>query len=277
MDRGQKHLQNTVDRHNARNQRRGAATVSWHFVLATWRFPTSFFPHPYTAVKGKMMGDTEIKGPGLATRIPELLVPGMSVNGMTGGTGSGVRRPGLPPKFSKSRAPLLLPALLVTAMACSPSAPRNDAEQKDISPHNTLFPFTLGHTRIQVELAVSTEEMRRGLMFRSSLDDDTGMLFVYAAPRRLSFWMRNTQIPLDIAYFDRAGIIQEIHRMYPNSESSVPSASEQVQFALEMNQGWFTKNGVASGQQLDLSALTAALSARGFEPENFGLSAPGGP
>jgi uncharacterized membrane protein (UPF0127 family) len=106
-------------------------------------------------------------------------------------------------------------------------------------------------------------------MFRPSMEEHAGMLFIYDSARRLSFWMRNTQIPLDIGYFDPEGVLQEVHRMYPNTETSVPSNSQQIQFALEMNQGWFTNNHVKPGHRLSLDSVAAALSARGFNPREL--------
>jgi len=84
-------------------------------------------------------------------------------------------------------------------------------------------------------------------MFRDSLPEDHGMLFVFEKPETASFWMRNTKIPLSIAYIDSAGEILEIESLKPLDETPVASASSKVAFALEVNEGWFKRNGVWPG------------------------------
>lgn len=108
-------------------------------------------------------------------------------------------------------------------------------------------------------------------MQRPDLGADEGMIFVNARPQRLSFWMRNTPEPLDVAYIAPDGTIQEIYPLLPLDERPVNSHATDLQYALEMPAGWFAKHGVAAGSKIDLAALSAALKARGFEPENFRL------
>jgi uncharacterized protein len=108
-------------------------------------------------------------------------------------------------------------------------------------------------------------------MERRSLGPDEGMLFVYAAPTQMNFWMRNTPLPLDIGFFSRSGELKEIYHMLPYDESGTRSRSDALQFALEMNQGWFRAGGVKPGDRLDLAALRKALSDRGVAPQEFGL------
>jgi uncharacterized membrane protein (UPF0127 family) len=133
------------------------------------------------------------------------------------------------------------------------------------------FAIKVGDKVVRMQLAVREDEMMRGLMERTNLGRDEGMLFVYAHPQRMSFWMRNTPTPLDIGFFDASGNLQEIYPMYPFDETSVSSHGTGLSFALEMNQGWFRENAVRPGAKLDLTALAAALKARGFEPFRFGL------
>jgi uncharacterized membrane protein (UPF0127 family) len=97
------------------------------------------------------------------------------------------------------------------------------------------------------------------------------MAFIYARPTQVSFWMRNTPLPLDIGYFTAAGELIEIYPLHPHDETPVPSRSNVVQFALEMNQGWFQRNGVRPGAKLDMKALAAALRERGLDPTRVGL------
>lgn len=134
-----------------------------------------------------------------------------------------------------------------------------------------FFPIQMGDRTVRMQLAVRPSEMQRGLMERRDLGRDDGMIFVYDKPQRLSFWMHNTPTPLDIGFITAEGVLEEVRQMHPFDETSVPSRSSQVQFALEMNQGWFAAAGVKPGARLDMKALAAALRARGFEPAKFGL------
>jgi len=88
-------------------------------------------------------------------------------------------------------------------------------------------------------------------MFRDSLPEDRGMLFIFEQPKQASFWMRNTKIPLSIAYIDSAGKILEIKSMNPLDETVVLSNSDQIAYALEVNQGWFARHGIAIGAKID--------------------------
>ena len=108
----------------------------------------------------------------------------------------------------------------------------------------------VGGVPITVELAESPETKQRGLMGRDSLPDDYGMLFVYDSERTLSFWMRNTKIPLDIAFIDANGVIVDIERLEPRSEESVLSSSPAM-YALEISEGWFSENGISEGAKLE--------------------------
>lgn len=133
------------------------------------------------------------------------------------------------------------------------------------------FAVDLGGKTVQLQFAVTNAEMQRGLMGRRDLGPDQGMIFVYARPQKLSFWMRNTPTPLDIGYFTADGVLREIYAMHPFDETSVTSARDDLQFAVEMNQGWYRANAVRPGAQLDMAALKAALQARGFPLRAFGL------
>jgi uncharacterized protein len=156
---------------------------------------------------------------------------------------------------------LLLAGCDETAKA-PPAAPKTAAD---------FFAIRVGAKTVRMQLAVLPAEMERGLMDRRDLGEDDGMLFVYTRPQRMSYWMHNTPTPLDIGFFDSGGMLEEIYAMQPFDERSVTSRSTLLTFALEMNQGWYRKNGVKPGAQLDLKALAAALAERGFEPAKFGL------
>ena len=89
-----------------------------------------------------------------------------------------------------------------------------------------------------------------GLMFRDRLASNAGMLFVMPKPERASFWMKNTTLPLSIAYINPAGVILEIHDLQPLDERPVPSAFPNIGYALEMEQGWFSENGILAGDRI---------------------------
>jgi uncharacterized protein len=135
-----------------------------------------------------------------------------------------------------------------------------------------FFPIKVGNKIVRMQLAVRPAEMQRGLMERRDLARDDGMIFIYEKPQQMGFWMRNTPTPLDIGFFSTSGVLEEIYPLHPFDETTVASRSDHLQFALEMNQGWFRENAVKPGAQLDLKALADALKARGFEPRKFGVS-----
>lgn len=133
------------------------------------------------------------------------------------------------------------------------------------------FPVKLGDRTVRLQIAVLPAEQQRGLMERTALGADDGMLFVYGQPQQMSFWMRNTVLPLDIGFFDAKGELREVRPLYPRDERAVRSRSADLQFAIEMNQGWYAERGVRPGAKLDVAAIAAALRERGFEPRRFGL------
>ncbi|HTO04011.1 MAG TPA: DUF192 domain-containing protein [Opitutus sp.] len=133
------------------------------------------------------------------------------------------------------------------------------------------FEIRVGDKPVRVQVAVLDDEMQRGLMERRDLAPNDGMLFVYDRPQSMSFWMRNTPTPLDIGFFDQRGKLLEIYALHPFDETGVKSRSAELLFALETNQGWFRENGIKPGAQFDMKALAAALEARGFKPDRFGI------
>lgn len=103
---------------------------------------------------------------------------------------------------------------------------------------------------ITAEIADDPATRSRGLMGRDSLPQDHGMLFVYSEEQVLSFWMRNTQIPLDIAFIDGNGVIVDIQGMEPHDEQSRLSR-QPAMYALEMSRGWFEEHGVKVGDRVE--------------------------
>ena len=106
---------------------------------------------------------------------------------------------------------------------------------------------------VQVEVADTNTEQQMGLMGRTVLPEDAGMLFVFEGEQTLSFWMRDTLIPLSIAYIDAQGRIVDIQDMQP-LDDVLPHyvSAEPAQYALEVNQGFFEERGVAVGDTVEL-------------------------
>lgn len=108
----------------------------------------------------------------------------------------------------------------------------------------------LADKTVVAEIAQSITQIATGMMFRESMGENDGMLFVFSYPHQTSFYMKNTKVPLSCAYIDRDGKILEIYDMEPFSLDPIPSESDQIQFVLEMNQGWFGKNGIKVGTRI---------------------------
>jgi uncharacterized protein len=103
---------------------------------------------------------------------------------------------------------------------------------------------------VTAEVADDAQERSMGLMFRERLAPNAGMLFIMPKPERASFWMKNTTLPLSVAYINPAGVILEIHDLQPLDEKPVPSGFPNIAYALEMEQGWFTENGILAGDRV---------------------------
>ncbi len=102
---------------------------------------------------------------------------------------------------------------------------------------------------IKTELAITPEQQQTGMMFRKEMGTNEGMLFVNEDAGVRCFWMRNTLVPLSIAFIADDGTIVNIADMEPRSEKSHCSA-KPVRYALEVNQGWFAKRGIKAGSKL---------------------------
>lgn len=164
----------------------------------------------------------------------------------------------------------ILPLLVLAAFALLTACGNHDAKPAATKSVDDRFPIKLGDQIVQMQVAALPAETQKGLMYRKSMGSEEGMIFVFDRLQTMSFWMRNTEIPLDIGYLDADGVLREVYPMYPHDERPVASRG-RMQFALEMNQGWYRKSGVKPGAQLDLAALSEALKARGLKPADYGL------
>ena len=106
-----------------------------------------------------------------------------------------------------------------------------------------------GH-RVVAEVAATVQTRATGLMNRFSLQPDHGMLFVFDTPQPQTFWMKNTYVPLSIAFIDARGRILNIEDMAPQTETTHPSRGPAL-YALEMKKGWFAQNGIGEGDRVE--------------------------
>jgi uncharacterized membrane protein (UPF0127 family) len=147
-----------------------------------------------------------------------------------------------PSALRRARNVLAVAALVcaIPAQAQSPTAAQSGLP---------VVKLTAGIHVIRAELANTDSSRRTGLMFRKSLPDNDGMLFVFDAPEVQCFWMRNTPLPLSIAFIADDGAIVNIEDMAPQSDDTHCS-TQPVRYALEMAQGWFDMRGVQAGQRI---------------------------
>ncbi|MFT4103788.1 MAG: DUF192 domain-containing protein [Burkholderiaceae bacterium] len=164
-----------------------------------------------------------------------------------------------PARFSaRSRARL---AVATTALgvglglACALAARAQDAQAGQ--PPLPTTQIQAGMHLIRAEVADSPDTRAKGLMFRPALGPNEGMLFVFEGAATHCFWMKNTRIPLSIAFIDDSGQIANLADMQPFDETS-HCAARPVRFALEMEQGWFARRGVKAGARLGNAALFRA-------------------
>ena len=133
-----------------------------------------------------------------------------------------------------------------SALAYLPAAVSQTASASPTLPVKTL---TAGMHRIQAEVAATDASRSRGLMFRKELAPNHGMLFVFEQANVQCFWMRNTPLPLSIAFILADGTITYIADMAPMTETSHCSTAP-VRYTLEMEQGWFAKRGITAGKKI---------------------------
>jgi hypothetical protein len=139
---------------------------------------------------------------------------------------------------------LTRPLLLAAAIAAPFLAQAQDKPQK-----LPAIQLNAGFRVIQVEVAQTSDERATGLMFRQSMGANEGMLFAFEDAGTQCFWMKNTLLPLTVAFVADDGTIVNLDDMKPQTEDSHCSA-KPVRFVLEMNKGWFAKMGLKPGDKL---------------------------
>ncbi len=141
-------------------------------------------------------------------------------------------------------------AFLATAFAVGSMALLPQSAAAQVNKGLPLVELTIGKAKLRAEVAADNNTRTVGLMNRFSLQPDHGMLFVFAQSQPLAFWMKNTYVPLSIAYIDAQGVILNILDMKPHDESTHPSAGAAL-YALEMKQGWFKDRGIVAGNRVE--------------------------
>ena len=116
------------------------------------------------------------------------------------------------------------------------------------------------HSKIKVEVADSHQERKKGLMFRDSLDPDSGMLFVYDHPQKVGFWMKNTLVALDIVFADSKGTVMRVAQNNKPLSLDVIRGGENIQYVLEVNAGKSEELNLFKGAKLYHPAIYSGLA-----------------
>lgn len=146
---------------------------------------------------------------------------------------------------------VLLALVLLTYSAGPVLAPARADDAQEL-PH-ALFTTAAGaEVRLSLEMADTPEKQSRGLMFRTELPEDVGMIFIFPGETRVGFWMKNTLLPLSIAFITSEGKIIDILDMQPQTET-VHTPQANYRYAIEVNQGYYARHGIAIGDTVTFS------------------------
>lgn len=148
----------------------------------------------------------------------------------------------------------------ILALAACPILAGCGAKPLPPRPAAPMYAVRVGSHTVRCEIARTEPERNKGLMNRPHLDDDAGMLFLFPEERTARFYMRNTFIPLDIAYCKSDGTILEILGRKPLDETPIPS-TEPVQYVLEVNARWCADHGVKAGDKIEIPDAVRRLGA----------------
>jgi len=131
----------------------------------------------------------------------------------------------------------------------SPAAPvaSDPGDPTEAQPKLQTMKIYVGPQEMTAELALTPMQQHTGMMFRTNMDPNAGMLFPLPVTQRASFYMKNCPYALSAAYIDPDGIIQEIHKLEPFNTNPVEAASANIRFVLETPQGWFEQHHIGTG------------------------------
>lgn len=137
-----------------------------------------------------------------------------------------------------------------------PGPDANCPEDPTGPPHLGRGKITFGNgTSVKVEFAVRPPDRQRGLMYRTAMPEDEGMLFVFQRPQVMRFWMRNTCIPLDMLFIDRAGFVVGIEENVPTMNDNTYGVRCRANYVLETNAGWARRHDIKPGETVKLEGL----------------------
>ena len=142
--------------------------------------------------------------------------------------------------MTKRPIPLFLRILLTIAVAAAALGARAQMAQ---------IPLIIGGHKLTAEVAASDPDRMQGLMYRRMMPENRGMLFVFTEEAHHAMWMKNTYIPLSVAFIDSKGVITNIEDMKPHTENA-HAATQPVRYALEMNRGWFARRNIKPGAKI---------------------------
>jgi uncharacterized membrane protein (UPF0127 family) len=156
-------------------------------------------------------------------------------------------------RWSTISVRLALPLVLLSLMAITSGCGDDDDEAASPATEGASVTISQGDLseRVRIEIAATYNQRQQGLMFRQEMAEDAGMLFVFAQDVRTGFWMKNTYLPLDIAYIGADGRVQEVRQAKPLDET-VLTPGAPYRYVIELNQGWFERHNMGIGARVTL-------------------------
>ena len=153
-------------------------------------------------------------------------------------------------KLGKFITVLLAVALLAGCQKSADVAPPpsvDDLLPKQAQPKLQTMKIYLGAETLDAELALNDQERMTGMMFRTNILETDAMLFVFPRPFQAKFWMKNCPESLSAAYIGPDGVIEEIHHLEKNDTNAVVAATDNLQYVLEVKDGWFARHNINTG------------------------------
>ena len=152
----------------------------------------------------------------------------------------------------KHRYGLGLMLALALAAGCEKAAPPAAPSMEDLLPKQAqpklpTLKIYLGAETLEAELALTPQQERTGMMYRTNIQETDAMLFILPAPQRANFWMMHCPESISAAYITPEGVIAEIHHLEMNDTNGVMSATDNIRFVLETREGWFGRHHINPG------------------------------
>ncbi len=160
----------------------------------------------------------------------------------------------IPQRAQPAKPPCVRPMAPQPPPSASPAleCPADPTGNLNLPTAQVTFPDAPGAPRVIAELAQSDAARQRGLMYRTQLDADAGMLFSWSSQQPRSFWMKNTCLPLDMLFIDESGVIVSVQEQVPTLNLAPRNSGCPAQHVLEVNAGWTREHGVEPGQKVEI-------------------------